>query len=428
MTESNENICVKYVSFAQNTTNEGIMENELRTIDVSGKTILVRIDVNVPMQQGNITDDTRIRRALPTIKDLSNRGAKLVLISHFSRPKGKRDTALSLKPIAEAMGEHLKRKVEFCDNAIGEDAKKAVSSLSNGDVLMLENIRFYAEEEQGDDAFSKELASLGELYVNDAFSCSHRAHASIAGIPNHLPSYYGYNMEEEVSMLTKVFSAPTSPVAALVGGSKVSTKMDLLHNLVEKVDILMIGGGMANTFLYAQGHDIGTSLCEKDLKETALNVLEKAKKVGCDILLPTDVALSKTFEDMPDTKMAYVNDMDADMMALDVGADTMLKWAAAIKNANTLIWNGPVGAFEMVPFDNSSLFLARIIANETQAGCLVSVAGGGDTVSALARAGLSDAVTYLSTAGGAFLEWLEGKELPGVAAIQQHQTQVKEAS
>jgi phosphoglycerate kinase len=398
------------------------MTNTLRTADVEGKTILLRIDVNVPMQAGVISDDTRIRRAMPTIEDLQKRGAKTILLSHFGRPNGKADASLSLKPIADAM------KVKFCDVVIGQRAESAINALKNGEVLMLENIRFYAEEEQGDDAFAKTLSSYADIYVNDAFSCSHRAHASISGIARYLPSYFGYNMEEEVSVLTEVFSAPQRPVAALVGGSKVSTKMDLLENLVEKVDILMIGGGMANTFLYAQGHDVGASLCEKDLKDTAISVLNKAKQSGCEILLPVDVVLSKTFSPMPDTKVACVDAIDADMMALDLGAETMLHWANAIKRAKTLIWNGPVGAFEMIPFDNSTLFLARIIAAQTQSGGLVSVAGGGDTVSALARAGLSDAVTYLSTAGGAFLEWLEGKALPGVAAITNTHNAHKKAS
>ncbi len=390
----------------------------LQTIDITGKTLLVRVDVNVPMQDGEVSDDTRIQRILPTLRDLSARGAKVVLASHFGRPKGQRVAEMSLAPVAKAIEVRLGNAVAFVDNCVGENIAQAVGALQNGDILLLENLRFHAEEEAGDAAFAKQLASLADMYVNDAFSCSHRAHASISGVPAFLPSYYGHSMSQEVEMLEGVFKTPKRPVAALVGGSKVSTKMALLENLVETVDMLMIGGGMANTFLYAQGHAVGKSLCEPDLKELALSILEKAKQQNCQILLPTDVVVAEQFAEMPPCKVVAADAIPEGFMALDVGSDTVLQWTAAIKEASTLVWNGPVGAFETLPFDNSSLYLARVIAAETQAGNLASVAGGGDTAAALARAGLTDEITYLSTAGGAFLEWLEGKALPGIDAIE----------
>lgn len=392
------------------------------TINVAGKTVLVRVDINVPMQDGQVSDDTRIQRILPTIHSLSRRGAKVVLVSHFGRPKGKRVAEMSLKPVAAALNERLTGiDVAFIDECVGVKVQQAVDTLTAGDVLLLENLRFHAEEESGDAAFAKQLASLADIYFNDAFSCSHRAHASISGVPAYIPAYYGASMQQEVDMLEKVFKTPQRPVAALVGGSKVSTKMELLENLVETVDVLMIGGGMANTFLYAQGHEVGKSLCEPDLKALALSVLEKATQQNCEILLPVDVVVSEQFAEMPPCKVVAADAIPESFMALDVGSETMLHWAKAIKQAKTLVWNGPVGAFETLPFDNSSLYLARLIASQTQAGELVSVAGGGDTAAALARAGLTNEITYLSTAGGAFLEWLEGKPLPGIDAIEQEQ-------
>ncbi len=395
------------------------MNNELNTQDVHGKIVLLRVDINVPMQGNQVTDDTRIQRVLPTITGLCERGAKVVLLSHFGRPKGQRNEAMSLVNVADALRERLKPvSLKFVDDCVGAEVEQAIAEMNNGDVLLCENLRFHAGEEAGDADFAHKLAALGDVYVNDAFSCSHRAHASIAGIPQHLPAFFGDAMVQELTMLESVFATPKPPVAALVGGSKVSTKMALLENLIARMDMLMIGGGMANTFLYAQGHDIGASLCEKDLKELALTIMNKAADAGCQLLLPEDVTVAQEFSAHAPCRIVGVEEIGANEMALDIGSKTVERWSQAIREANTLVWNGPVGAFEMAPFDNGSVSLARVIAAQTQVGQLVSVAGGGDTVAALSHAGLSDAMTYVSTAGGAFLEWLEGKTLPGVEAIQ----------
>jgi phosphoglycerate kinase len=394
------------------------MKNALRTFPIQGKTVLLRVDMNVPMKEGRVTDDTRIVRVLPTIQGLVARGAKVVLLSHFGRPEGKRVASMSLLQIAETLRAGLVGiTLHTADDCIGQNVKNAIANMQAGEVLLCENLRFHAEEEQGDAAFAKQLASLGDLYINDAFSCSHRAHASISGIAEYLPAYFGDSMLEEITALEAVFTTPARPVAALVGGSKVSTKMALLENLVETMDILMIGGGMANTFLFAQGHAVGKSLCEPDLKELALSIMKKAADHGCRILLPEDVVVAKAFASHAPCRVVGADAIAADDMALDVGSATISAWGTAIAGARTLVWNGPVGAFETAPFDNSTVFLARIIAAQVAKGELACVAGGGDTVSALAHAGLTDAMTYVSTAGGAFLEWLEGKPLAGVDAI-----------
>jgi phosphoglycerate kinase len=393
----------------------------LQHIAVEGKVVLLRVDINVPMQDGRVSDATRIDRIIPTIQGLTQRGAKVVVLSHFGRPEGKIVPSMSLLHVAEALRERLGNiPLHTADDCVGKNVANAVANMQRGEVLLCENLRFHAEEEKGDAAFAKQLAALGDIYVNDAFSCSHRAHASISGIAAYLPAYYGDAMLQEITALEAVFSVPKRPVAALVGGSKVSTKMELLTNLVETMDIIMIGGGMANTFLYAQGHAVGKSLCEPDLKTLALSVLEKATARGCRILLPVDVVVAKTFAAHAPCRVVGVEAIADDEMALDVGFHTVASWAEAIAEARTLVWNGPVGAFEMAPFDNATVALARCIAARVASGNLACVAGGGDTVSALAHAGLTDAMTYVSTAGGAFLEWLEGKPLPGVRAVQEH--------
>lgn len=394
------------------------MVQSAKDIAVQGKVVLLRVDINVPMKDGRVTDDTRIVRVLPTITSLAKRGAKVVLLSHFGRPEGKRVESMSLLHVADSLRAGLRDiTLHTSDDCIGQHVQNVISNMKAGEVLLCENLRFHAEEEAGDVNFSKQLAHLGDIYINDAFSCSHRAHASISGIPEFLPSYFGDSMLEEITALEAVFDAPKHPVAALVGGSKVSTKMELLGNLVETMDIIMIGGGMANTFLVAQGHAVGKSLCEPDLKELALSILEKAKARGCKIFLPEDVVVAKTFAAHAACRVVGIDGIAADEMALDVGYKTVEAWGAAIAEAKTLVWNGPVGAFEMAPFDNATVSLARCVATQVAKEQLACVAGGGDTVSALSHAGLTDAMTYVSTAGGAFLEWLEGKPLPGVRAI-----------
>lgn len=392
----------------------------LDSVNVDGKTVLLRIDLNVPMHAGRVTDATRMERVLPTIKLLTDRNARVVILSHFDRPKGQFVPSMSLAPLVDALQKFLPGvEVKFGVDCAGPAAKSAVANLQPGQVILLENLRFHAEEEKGDDIFAKEMASLGEIYVNDAFSCSHRAHASITGIPKYLPTYVGLAMQEEIFMLDSIFSNPDRPLAAIVGGSKVSTKLELLGNLVDKVDKLIIGGAMANTFLFAQGHSLGGSLYEPDLKDTAKNILTKAKDTNCQILLPEDVVVASTFARHAPSKIVSVNQIPKDGMALDIGPRSLMKLATEIAACKTLVWNGPVGAFETAPFDGTTVQLARVVAQLTAEGKLKSVAGGGDTVAALSHAGLRDEFSYLSTAGGAFLEWLEGKELPGVEALKQ---------
>lgn len=387
--------------------------------EVSGKTVLLRVDLNVPMHAGKVTDATRIERVLPTVKLLAGKGAKVVLLSHFDRPKGQFVPSMSLAPLVDALGRFLPGvDVKFGVDCVGPAAENAVKALEPGQVLLLENLRFHAEEEKGDDAFAKEIASLGDLFVNDAFSCSHRAHASITGLPKYLPTYVGLAMQEEIFVLESIFKNPERPLVAIVGGSKVSTKLDLLENLTQKVDKLIIGGAMANTFLYAGGHALGTSRYEAELKDTASAILKKAKGNNCEILLPDDVIVASSFSRHAPCRVVPVGAIPRDCMALDLGPQTMIKLAQHIAQCKTLVWNGPVGAFETIPFDSTTVQLARVVAQLTASGSMKSVAGGGDTLAALTHAGLKEEFSYLSTAGGAFLEWLEGKALPGVEALK----------
>ena len=382
-----------------------------------GKRVLLRADLNVPMQNGKISDLTRLERLSPTIKELSEKGARVIVCSHFDRPKGKRVPEMSLRPIAEALGQVLGKPVAFAEDCVGAPAQAAVDAMADGAVLVLENTRYHAGEETNDAGLSKALAALADVYVNDAFSAAHRAHASTEGVAHLLPSYAGRLMQAELSALEAALGKPQRPVAAIVAGSKVSTKLDLLTNLVEKVDILVIGGAMANTFLAAQGFDVGKSLQEPDLHETALNILAEAKAKGCEIVLPVDLMVAEKFAANPPTLTVPASAVPADMMALDVGPVTVEAFIKRLPEIKTIIWNGPLGAFEIPPFDAATNALALAVADATAKSGLISVGGGGDTVAALRAAGVADRLTYISSAGGAFLEWMEGKTLPGVAAL-----------
>jgi len=386
--------------------------------DVKGKRVLVRVDLNVPVDNGKVTDATRIERAVPTIEDIAKKGGKVVLLSHFGRPKG-RDTKQSLKAVADEVARVLGRKVGFADDCVGKDAKAAIDKMKAGDVIVLENTRFHAGEEKNDPAFIAELAKLGDLYVNDAFSAAHRAHATTEGLAHKLPAFAGRAMQAELEALEKALEAPEKPVVAIVGGAKVSTKLDLLENLSTKVGALVIGGAMANTFLHAQGYRVGKSLAEKDLAETAKRILEKADAANCGVILPVDAIVAEKFEANAPSHAYGVDAIPVQGMMLDIGPLSIDKVKAAIDAAATLVWNGPLGAFETPPFDRGTIEIARHAAARTKAKQLVSVAGGGDTVAALNQAGVADDFTYVSTAGGAFLEWMEGKTLPGVAALRQ---------
>jgi phosphoglycerate kinase len=385
--------------------------------DVAGERVLVRVDLNVPVKDGAVSDATRIERVAPTITELAEKGAKVILLAHFGRPKGKVVPEESLKPVATAVEKVLARSVMFASSCIGDDAASAVASMSNGDVLLLENTRFHAGEEKNDAEFAKALAANGDVYVNDAFSAAHRAHASTEGLAHLLPSYAGRTMQAELEALEKGLGQPERPVLAVVGGAKVSTKIDLLSNLVQKVDALVIGGGMANTFLAAQGIEIGKSLCEHDLADTARQILRDAEAAGCTIVLPVDAVVAREFKAGADNEIVGVSSVPADAMILDVGPESVKNVQAWFDKARTLVWNGPLGAFEIAPFDRATVSAARYAAERTEAGKLVSVAGGGDTVAALNHAGVANQFSYVSTAGGAFLEWMEGKTLPGVAAL-----------
>ncbi len=392
-----------------------------RTLDdaeVAGKRVLLRVDLNVPVKDGEVTDATRIERVAATITELSNKGAKVILLAHFGRPKGKPDPEQSLKPIAAATVKVVGRKVAFAADCIGEAAASAVAAMKDGDVLLLENTRFHAGEEKNDPEFAKALAANGDIYVNDAFSAAHRAHASTEGLAHLLPAFAGRSMQAELEALEKGLGNPKRPVVAIVGGAKVSTKIDLLQNLVKKVDALVIGGGMANTFLAAQGIDVGKSLCEHELGDTAKEIMEAAKKADCAIVLPADAVVARKFEANAANETVPVAEVPADAMILDVGPETVKAIEQWLEKAETLVWNGPLGAFEIRPFDRATVAIAKDAATETKAGKLVSVAGGGDTVAALNQAGVGDDFTYVSTAGGAFLEWMEGKALPGVEALK----------
>ena len=391
-----------------------------RTLDnvpVAGRRVLLRVDLNVPVRDGKITDLTRIERLSPTIRELASKGARVVVCSHFDRPKGKIVPEMSLRPMADALAHVLGAPVAFADDCIGEPAAHAIAALADGGVLVLENTRFHAGEETNDPAFAAALAKSGDIFVNDAFSAAHRAHASTEGVAHLLPSYAGRLMQAELEALDAALSTPARPVMAIVGGSKVSTKLELLGNLVGRVEILVIGGAMANTFLAALGIGVGKSLQEADMHATAREILDKAKTAGCTILLPTDAVVAREFKPNPATETVPVNAIPADSMMLDVGPATVAALIEKLASAKTLVWNGPLGAFETPPFDAATTALAVAVAAATTAGKLRSVAGGGDTVSALRHAGVIDQMSYVSTAGGAFLEWLEGKTLPGVAAL-----------
>jgi len=391
-----------------------------KTLDdaqLSGKRALVRVDFNVPMADGRVSDDTRLRAALPTIEKLRAGGAKVILLAHFDRPKGKRVPEMSLKPIIEPLSKLVGSDVRFADDCSGEAAKAAIEAMKPGDVILLENVRYEAGEEKNEEAFARALAVNGDLYVNDAFSAAHRAHASTEGLARILPAHAGEQMRRELQALDAALGNPKRPVLGIVGGSKVSTKLDLLNNLVGKLDRLAIGGGMANTFLAAQGVDVGASLCEHDLADTARQIMATANEKGCELLLPIDVVTAEKVE--PGTSSA-VRDLGAIGPAdriLDAGPKTLARLIEAMDASATLVWNGPLGVFEVPPFDKATVSAAKHAANLAKSGRLVAVAGGGDTVAALNAAGVVDDFTFVSTAGGAFLEWMEGKELPGVAAL-----------
>ncbi len=385
--------------------------------DIAGKRVLVRVDLNVPVTDGKVSDTTRIERVAPTIRELSEKGAKVILLAHFGRPKGEPVADMSLSLIAPAVEEVLDQSVAFASDCIGAPAADAIAKMNNGDILLLENTRFHKGEEKNTPEFTAELAKNGDIYVNDAFSAAHRAHASTEGLAHHLPAYAGRTMQAELEALEKGLGNPARPVVAIVGGAKVSTKIDLLMNLVKKVDALVIGGGMANTFLAANGTDVGKSLCEHDLADTAKQIMLEAATAGCAIVLPSDGVVAREFKAGADNETVDINAIPADAMVLDVGPKSVEAVNAWIGRAATLVWNGPLGAFEIAPFDKATVAAARHAADCTREGQLVSVAGGGDTVSALNHAGVADDFTYVSTAGGAFLEWMEGKELPGVAVL-----------
>lgn len=385
--------------------------------DVGGNAALVRVDFNVPMKDGKVTDDTRLRAAVPTIKELQKRNAAVILLAHFGRPKGKPDPAQSLRPLLKPLSDLIGTEVQFCDDL--KNPYLAAENVAGGQVMMLENLRFHPGEEKNDPAFVETLAQCGDFWVNDAFSAAHRAHASTEGLGHVLPAYAGRTMQAELEALDKALGAPKRPVVAIVGGAKVSTKLDLLENLITKVQGLVIGGAMANTFLHAQGVNVGKSLVEKDLADTARRILDKAEGAGCAIILPVDAVVAFHFAANAPSHLYGVDAIPADGMMLDIGDQSVERIKGALDDAATLVWNGPVGAFELQPFDKATVALARYAAARTKAGKLVSVAGGGDTVAALNVAGVGNQFTYVSTAGGAFLEWMEGKALPGVEVLRQ---------
>lgn len=389
----------------------------LDDLDPTGLRVLVRVDLNLPMVDGDVSDRTRIEAARATTFELAAKGARVILLSHFGRPKGSPDPVLSLSQVTTAVAEVFERPVGFAGVCIGAAAEQAVAAMDPGDILVLENVRFHPGEEANDPEFCAALGKLGDVYVNDAFSCAHRAHASTAGLAQILPAYAGRAMERELTALANALTSPERPVAAVVGGAKVSTKLALLGNMVEKVDHLVIGGGMANTFLFANGVEVGQSLCERDLADTARAITSKAAMCGCNLVLPTDVVVAREFKAGAEYSTVPVGIVPSDSMILDVGPDTVDTIAKCFAKCRTLVWNGPLGAFEIEPFDRGTVAAAQAAARLTGDGKLNSVAGGGDTVSALHHAGVADQFSYVSTAGGAFLEWLEGRELPGVAAL-----------
>jgi phosphoglycerate kinase len=385
--------------------------------DIAAKRVLVRVDLNVPVADGKVTDATRIERVAPTILELAKKGAKVILLAHFGRPKGEPVADMSLSLIVSAVNQVLGQKILFASDCIGPEAEQAIAHMKNGDILLLENTRFHKGEEKNDPAFTEALARNGDIFVNDAFSAAHRAHASTEGLAHHLPAYAGRTMQEELEALEKGLGNPTRPVVAIVGGAKVSTKIDLLQNLVKRVDALVIGGGMANTFIAAQGIDVGKSLCEHDLAETARKIMTEAAASNCAIVLPVDGVIAREFKAGAANEVVDIDKIPADAMVLDVGPKSVAAVNDWISKASTLVWNGPLGAFEIEPFDKATVSAAKHAAAQTKAGKLTSVAGGGDTVAALNHAGVADDFSYVSTAGGAFLEWMEGKDLPGVSVL-----------
>ena len=390
----------------------------LEDIDVTGKKILVRVDLNVPMKNGRIEDATRVKRVIPTLQNLVERKAKVIIISHFGRPKGEFVRDMSLVPLADALGEAMGGiQVKFAIDCIDHHAREAVDELNDGEILLLENLRFHKGEEKNDPDFVDALAKLGDIYVNDTFSCSHREHASIVGVAKKLPSAAGLLLQEEIESLNEVLNPAKLPMAAIVGGSKVSTKLGLLNTLIKKVDLLAIGGAMANSFLVAKGFNVGKSLYEKDLVEDAKRIIDNAEKEGCEIFLPKDVIVAKKLEERATCQVVYAEDVPDDSMILDLGPETISSLAKVLSSRKTIVWNGPLGAFEYRPFDVSSISLAQNIAKLTNQKGIISVAGGGDVVAALGVSGLTESFSYISTAGGAFLDWLQGEELPGVKAL-----------
>ncbi|MGB8157771.1 MAG: phosphoglycerate kinase [Pseudolabrys sp.] len=389
----------------------------LDRVDVKGKRILMRVDLNVPVENGVVTDSTRIERVAPAITEIADKGAKVILLSHFGRPKG-RDPTQSLKPVAAEVARIIKRPINIADDCIGEPAEQAVAAMKPGEILCLENTRFHAGEEKNDPVFVAELAKLGDIWLNDAFSAAHRAHASTEGLGHKLPAYAGRTMQAELEALAKALENPQRPLVAIVGGAKISTKLDLLGNLLDKVNALIIGGAMANTFLLAQGKNVGKSLVETDLVSTARKIMDKAKAGKREIILPVDVVVAEKFEAHASSRVVDAGKVGVTDMILDIGPRSIEQVISVLARAKTLVWNGPFGAFEMEPFDNGTAEVAEAVAELTAAGKLVSVAGGGDTVAALNVAGVADRLTYVSAAGGAFLEWLEGKRLPGVEVLR----------
>ncbi|MCQ2966031.1 MAG: phosphoglycerate kinase [Alphaproteobacteria bacterium] len=393
------------------------MFNTIKDLDAAGKVVFVRADLNVPFKDGKVTDTTRIDRFVPTVKALTSKGAKVVIASHFGRPKGQVVPEMSLGQIVADVEKALGQKVPFVDDCIGEKVSAAIKAMKNGDVIMLENLRFYAEEEKNDADFAAKLAKDVDIYVNDAFSCAHRAHASTEGMAKLKPNAAGLLMQAELEALDAALGNPVRPVAAIVGGAKVSTKLDLLGNLVKKVDKLVIGGGMANTFLYAQGVEVGASLCEKEMADTAREIMEKAKAAHCEIILPVDAVVAAEFAENAANETVDIRAVPADKMILDIGPKSVEVVNAKLAECKTVIWNGPVGAFEIKPFNKATFAIAEKVADLTAKG-LKSIGGGGDTVSALKKAGVAAKLSYLSAAGGAFLEWMEGKILPGVKVLE----------
>ncbi len=390
----------------------------LDDLPVAGRRVLVRADLNVPMRDGRVADATRIDRLLPTLRRLRDAGTRIVVMSHFGRPRGRVDPALSLRPLADVLSRALGgAPARFAEDCVGPAAAEMAERLGDGDVLLLENLRFHGGEERNDPGFAAALAALGDVYVNDAFSCAHRAHASVAALAGLLPSGAGRGMQAELEALEAALGAPDRPLAAVVGGAKVSTKLELLENMIARVDLLAIGGAMANTFLHARGHDMGRSLREPDLSPTATGILERSKETGCEILLPRDVVVAPALSEDAGALAVDVAAVPPDMMALDIGPESAGALGDRLGGCRTLVWNGPLGAFETAPFDSATNGVAATAARLTRDGSLLSVAGGGDTVAALAHAGVAEDFTYVSTAGGAFLEWMEGKTLPGVAAL-----------